>query len=69
MSKEEREYIEARYYCPVCGRRVVAFDTVVIPIECGCGQQLEPFKVVSYNMSSVRHWDFWDQVDGYSTES
>lgn len=64
---EELMY-DCKYLCNRCGRKWRAFDDVIVPQRCPCGDVCDTYDVINYNLSQVKHWSFWDQVESYPKE-
>lgn len=60
---------QCHYKCGWCGRRWIALDVVKKNQKCACDFLVAPHTVSSYNLSQVRHWEFWDQVEAYKDGS
>lgn len=62
-------HVECEYKCKKCGQKWTAFDDVVIDGVCpSCSYLTQPSKVSSYNLSQVRRWSFWEQVEEHLAE-
>jgi hypothetical protein len=61
----DKPQYQLSYKCSLCGRRWIALDDVKGNQMCACGYLTSPHTVSSYNLSQVRYWEFWDQVEAY----
>lgn len=60
---------DCKYKCPKCGRKWRAFDEFILQQACACGHLCQAYDNKYYNLTQVKFWDFWDQVEGYPKES